>query len=123
MSASRQPGYPDSVSLPMSRATPEMLGRLVEAVRGQVIEGVRIHDARASTQIDWDGVPIVRLYVLVDDPPPGEPTWPVDAILAIMGFAGRQAWQQIGIPDEVWTSPVSVREAEVHGFSPAAPGG
>jgi len=109
-------GYAGSVSLPMSGATPEMLARLVDAMRGQVVEGVRIHDAQTSIDIDINGEPVVHLRLLIDDPPPGEPTWPVETIFRMMRLARDVAWHQIGIPDQVWSSRVALRQAERGGF-------
>jgi len=105
----------------MSGATPEMLEQLVDAMRGRVVDGIRIHDARASTDIDGDGEPMVRLVVLVDDPQPDEWTWPVEKIYAIDTLALREAWHRIGIPDSVYTTYVALSEAERGGFVPPGP--
>jgi hypothetical protein len=100
-----------------------MLARLVDAVRGQVVEGIRIHDAQTSIDIDINGEPVVHLRMLVDDPPPGELTWPVDTIFAMMRFAREVAWHRIGIPDQVRSSRVALQEAERGGFPLPTRGG
>jgi hypothetical protein len=115
VSTTGEAGYARAVSLPMSGATPEMLARLVEAMRGQVVDGVRIHDARASTGVLY-GEPVVRVRLLIDDPPPGERTWPVDTMHALRRLAGDVAWYQIGNPDLVLTSRVALSKAEQGGF-------
>jgi hypothetical protein len=48
MSLSRGGYHPGGVSLPISDTTDEMPARLVDAMRGRVVDGIRIHDARAS---------------------------------------------------------------------------
>jgi len=116
MSSREYAGYAGPVSLPMSGATPEMLEQLVDAMRGRVVEGIRIHDARASTDIGGHGIPMVRVVLLVDDPQPDEWTWPVEKIRAIDYLARREAWQRIGIPDHVYTTHVALCEAEEGGF-------
>ena len=121
MSTNRRAGYADPVSLPMSGATPEMLADLVEALRGQVINGVRIHDARAATDITYEGEPVVRVRVLLDDPRPTEDIWPVKTTTAIGLLALREGWR-VGIPDWVFASYTRLSNAEREGFPAAAPG-
>jgi hypothetical protein len=115
-------GYAGAVSRPTSGATPEMLARLVEAMRGLVVDGIRIHDAQAWTEVDYDGEPMVHLNLLLDDPGPGEPTWPVDTLSAIGRLARQEAWQRIGIPDWIFVSRVARCEAERGGFPSGARG-
>jgi len=39
------------VSLPISDTTDEMLARLMDATRGRVVDGIRIHDAQACPRL------------------------------------------------------------------------
>jgi hypothetical protein len=97
---------------------PETLDGLADAIRGRVVEGVRIHDAQAFTDVDTDGEPVVRLRVLVGNPRAGERTWPVETHRAINRLA-RQEAARLGVTDWVYVSRVALREAARGGF-PAA---
>lgn len=69
-----------------------MLDDLVEAIRGRVIGGLRVHDAHAELKPGADGDTVLRVTALVDDPPAGERGWRLDSTGAVEHEARRIAW-------------------------------
>jgi hypothetical protein len=59
---------------------PADLDALCAALRGEVVSGVRIHDARAELVPGATGETIVRLTLVLDDPAPGRRTWSLGAL-------------------------------------------
>ncbi len=115
MSTNGHAGYAEPVSLPISGATPEMLADLVAALRGRVVNGIRIHDVQAYTDVTYDSEPVVRVRLLLDDPVPGERTWPGDTLGTMNHLALSEGWR-LGIPDWVFASLVRLSNAERGGF-------
>lgn len=109
-------GYSDLVTLPVSATSTRMLDDLVEAIRGRVIGGLRVHDAHAELKPGAEGDTVVRLTVLVDDPPAGAPTWPLDAADAIEHEAQRIAWD-LGIVEWVYLVFVPLSEVATSSFA------
>lgn len=91
-----------------SGVTSKMLTDLASAMRGQIIEGLRIHDARADIKIGAELEPFVRVYTVVDDPEPGERTWKFSVNRAIQNEAKNVA-EKLGISiwTEVWFTSLS----------------
>lgn len=81
--------------------TPAKLAALCDALRGEVVAGIRIHDARAELVPGATGETIVRLTLLLDNPAPGHDTWPLDALRDIE----TRAWDDaatLAIPEWVY---------------------
>jgi hypothetical protein len=83
----------------VSRTTPQMLDALVAAMRGQVIEGIRIHAGTVRIRPGSEGEPVVALHLIIDDPV-GD-TWPVSAMQAMQRRALERA---AGLGVEEWVS-------------------
>jgi len=90
--------------------TTEELAALCEALRGQVIAGVRIHDARAEVTPGATDELVVRLTLLLDDPENGHDTWPLDAMRAMESSAWDEA-SRLGIPEWVYVKHVPLSDA------------
>jgi hypothetical protein len=97
------------MSATTTSATADTLAALSDALRGQVIEGVRVHEASAEITLGADNESIVRLRLVVDDPAPDRGTWPVSAVRAIQRRAWEEAWR-LGIPE--WAYVVLVPRSE-----------
>jgi hypothetical protein len=84
-----------------SRTTTAMLTELADAMRDRVVDGIRIHDARAV--LDWGAGDdlIVRLTVIIDDAPPELDSWPLDALASIERVARHEGYR-IGIEEWVY---------------------
>jgi hypothetical protein len=108
MYADRPEVYPGTVTSP--EITPEALTALADALRGRAVEGVRIHDVMLERDFGIDYEPWLRVTLLLDDPRPGQPTWPVAAMEAISRTAREAAWE-LGIPTWLRLSHVSISEA------------
>ncbi len=113
--------YSGIMTLPVTDTTPEMLVALAEAMRGQVIDGVLIHDAVAELVPRVDTAQIVHLYVLLDDPIRPATTWPTETCSRVGDLAYREGGH-IGIEEYVLTTPFGVSDAALVGLSPAANG-
>lgn len=90
--------------------TPAKLAALCDALRGQVVDDIRIHDARAELVPGATGETIVRLTLLLDDPTTGEDTWPLDALRAME----TRAWDEaaaLAIPEWVYVKHTPLSEA------------
>lgn len=108
--------YAGRMTLPTSNTTPEMLDALVNALRGQVIDDVRIHDAKAEITSGSDFEPVVRVSVLLDNPPLSAGTWSTSTLMAIQD----KAWEiskQLGISDWSYVTHIALNEAEGIGWS------
>ncbi|HMA46676.1 MAG TPA: hypothetical protein VKP11_05675 [Frankiaceae bacterium] len=111
-------GYPGRVTRPVSRTSAQMLSTLAEALRGQTVAGVRIHEVTAELTDGAENETIARVSMLVDDPQPGRDTWPVATIEAIEWRARQAAWA-LGIDEWVYPNLVGLSEATEDAF-PAA---
>jgi hypothetical protein len=94
-----------------SRTTTAMLTELADRMRGRVVDGIRIHDARAV--LDWGAGNelVVILTAVVDDPAPGLPTWPLDALRTMDRLAEDEA-ARIGIEEWVYVHRRTFRAVE-----------
>jgi hypothetical protein len=92
-------------------ATPAKLAALCDALRGQVIAGIRVHDARAELVPGATGETIVRLTLLLDDPAAGEDTWPLDALRDMETLAWDEAGR-LDIPEWVYVKHSALSNAE-----------
>ena len=90
--------------------TPTKLAALCDALRGQVLDGVRIHDARAELVPGATGETIVRLTLLLDDPAAGEDTWPLDVLRAMESRAWDEA-AALAIPEWVYVKHTPLSDA------------
>jgi hypothetical protein len=90
--------------------TPAKLAALCDALRGQVVAGIRIHDARAELVPGATGETIVRLTLLLDDPPAAAETWPLDALRNMETHAWDEA-AQLGIPEWVYVKHAPLSDA------------
>jgi hypothetical protein len=89
---------------------PAKLAALCDALHGQVVAGIRIHDARAELVPGATGETIVRLTLLLDDPPAGAETWPLDALRD----TGTRAWDEaarLAIPEWVYVKHAPLSDA------------
>ena len=96
--------------------TPAKLAALCDALRGQTVAGVRIHDVRAELVPGATGETIVRLTLLLDDPAAGEDTWPLDALREMETRAWDEA-ARLGIPEWVYVKHTPLSDAGA--FRPA----
>ncbi len=84
--------------------------RPCDALRGQVVAGIRIHDARAELVPGATGETIVRLSLLLDDPALGNDTWPLEALRDIE----TRAWDEaviLGIPEWIYVKHAPLSDA------------
>lgn len=88
--------------------TPTKLAALCVALRGQVVAGVRIHDARAELVPGATGETIVRLTLLLDDP--AADTWPLDALRDMETRAWDEA-VKLAIPEWVYVKHAPLSDA------------
>lgn len=90
--------------------TAAKLAALCDALRGQVVTGVRIHDARAELVPGATGETIVRLTLLLDDPAPGNDTWPLDALrdMETRAWDGAAA---LAIPEWIYVKHAPLSDA------------
>lgn len=112
MTATSSPAYPGAVTT--AATTAEKLPVLVDALRGQVVAGVRIHDLHAEIKPGAEGDTVVRLTLLVDDPRPGTRTWPVETRREIERRAQDEAWR-LGVPEWTYVALVALGEADDEG--------
>jgi hypothetical protein len=103
------------VTLPTDGTMAEMLTALADALRGRTVDGVHIYDALVERDLGIDNEPIVRVTLLLDNPRPGLPTWPVGTIRSLDDLSRRVAWD-LGIVDWLPIVHVSARDAEDSGF-------
>lgn len=111
--------YPEPVTLPTTRTSAALLPALADALRGQTVEGVHIHDAAVELTDGVEGETVARVSLLVDDPQPGARTWPVETVQNIEWLARRQAWA-LGIGEWVFLKLIAVSEATEGTFTAAA---
>ena len=105
--AAAESAYPGAMTT-ATATTPAKLAALCDALQGQVVDGVRIHDARAEIVPGATGDPIVRLTLLLDDPTPE--TWPLDAIEAMETRASDEA-ARLGITEWVYVKHAPLSDA------------
>lgn len=96
--------------------TPAKLAALCEALRGQAVADIRIHDARAELVPGATGETIVRLTLLLDDPAAGEDTWSLEALREMETRAWDEA-ARLGIPEWVYVKHAPLSDAGA--FRPA----
>ena len=101
--------YPGAMTAATS-TTPAKLAALCDALRGQVVADIRIHDARAELVPGATGETIVRLTLLLDDPAAGENTWPLDALRAMETRAWDEA-ASLAIPEWVYVKHAPLSDA------------
>jgi hypothetical protein len=91
--------------------TPARLAALCDALRGQAVADIRIHDARAELVPGATGETIVRLTLLLDDPAAGEDTWPLDALRKMETRAWDEA-ARLDIPEWVYVKHTPLSDAD-----------
>lgn len=107
--------YPGAMTA-ATTTTPAKLAGLCDALRGQIVNGIRLHDARAELVPGATGETIVRLTLLLDDPMAGEDTWPLDALRDME----TRAWDEaagLAIPEWVYVKHTPLSDAGT--FRPA----
>ena len=94
-----------------SRTTPAMLDELAEVMHGRVVEGITLH--RTEAELHWigDDTVVVLFTTVIDDPLPGETTWPLKSLEAIRGLVDTEALR-IGIDEWISLKPVPVGSAD-----------
>lgn len=90
--------------------TATKLAALCDVLRGQVVADIRIHDARAELVPGATGETIVRLTLLLDDPAPGNDTWPLDALREMESRAWDEA-TGLGIPEWIYVKHAPLSDA------------
>lgn len=90
--------------------TPAKLAAPCDALRGQVVAGIRIHDTRAELVPGATGETIVRFTLLLDDPAAGEDTWPLDALREMETRAWDEA-ADLGISEWVYVKHTPLSDA------------
>jgi hypothetical protein len=116
------PGYSERmpearyVPAPLGGTNDRMLAALADALRDQVIEGFRLYDVQveAAWRPEADDE-VVRVRLLMDDPAPGEPTWPMTELRALDRTIRERAWS-LGIGEEVYVRHVALRSARQAGI-------
>lgn len=91
----------------------EVVLQLADSLRGEVLEGCRIHDV--ATSDEWDGerdAEWLEVTLLMDDPPAGEPIWPRDRRYAI-DEAVRDRAYDMGILERVSLRHIHLSDAAV----------
>jgi hypothetical protein len=116
--AATHAAYPGHMAT-ATTATAEKLAALCEALRGQVIAGVRVHEVTAEVKPGSDGEPIVRLRLIVTDPARGRDTWPVETVRSIEQRARDEAWKR-GLAEWVYVTLIGQNEAAENDEDPAA---
>jgi hypothetical protein len=107
-SAATDAAYPQHMAT-AAATTAKRLAALCNPLRGQVVAGVRIHDARA--EVTPGAVePIIRLTLLLDDPEDGRDTWPMDAMREMESRAWDEA-ARLGLPEWVYVKHVPLSDA------------
>jgi hypothetical protein len=92
------------------------LAALCDALRGQLVAGIRVHDARAEMVPGATGETIVRLTLLLDDPAAGQDTWPHGALRELE----TRAWDEaatLRIPE--WVFVMHAPLSDAGSFRPA----
>lgn len=97
---------------PAHPATDDMVEALAQSLRGQVIEGFRIHEAQVLRKLGAYLQSIVQVRVLLDDPADDEPLWP----FAALDRAIQRRADDLGIEEDVLTWHVWLRDAIEAGF-------
>jgi hypothetical protein len=100
-------------------ATAEKLTALCDALRSQVVAGVRIYGASAEVKQGSDGEPIVRLRLIVADPAAGQDTWQVETVRRIEQRARDEAWK-LGLAEWVYVTLIGQSEAREDDEGPGA---
>lgn len=90
--------------------TPATLAALCAALRGEVVAGIRIHEARAELVPGATGETIVRLTLVLDDPGPDRRTWDLGALRDMETLAWDEA-AALSIPEWVYVKHASVSRA------------
>lgn len=90
--------------------TTAKLAALCDALRGQVLADIRVHDARAELVPGATGETIVRLTLLLDDPAPDNDTWPLDALRKMETRAWDEA-ARLDIPEWVYVKHTPLSDA------------
>jgi hypothetical protein len=116
--AASHAAYP-GVMATATTTTAEKLAALCDALRGQVIAGVRVHEATAEIKPGSDGEPIVRLRLVAADPARGRDTWPVETVRSIEQRARHEAWK-LGVAEWVYVTLIGQSEAGEDDEDPAA---
>jgi len=116
------PDYPVGMSealyvpAPLGGTNDRMLAALADELRDQVIEGFRLYDVQVEAawrpEIDDE---VVRVRLLMDDPAPGELTWPDPGLRALDRTIRQRAWS-LGIGEEVYVRHVALRSARQAGI-------
>ena len=73
----------------MCRRDEEILAdatRVLDDVRGRRFGVVEVLDGRVSLDSDWNGGDALYFDLVVSDPPPGRPTWPLGDVDAVEAF-------------------------------------
>ncbi len=113
--------YSVIMTMPVSTTTSEMLAELVRSMRGQVVDGIRVHDATAEVDFQVDGETIVRLRLLIDDPLASAPTWPLETCGTLTHLAWSEA-RRLDIQEWVVVWFVGLSKADPSDF-PETPDG
>jgi hypothetical protein len=101
--------YPEGVTAGTG-TTPAKLAALCDALRGQALGGIQVHDASAELVPGATGETIIRLTLLLDDPAAGRDTWPLEALRRME----TRAWDEaaaLDIPEWVYVKHASLGNA------------
>ncbi len=60
-------------------------------LEGRSFGSIRVNEARVALDEAADGQPLIRFTVTLEDPPPGEDTWPFDDIQSLLRGIDEQA--------------------------------
>jgi hypothetical protein len=107
-SYSERMAEPLYVPAPLGGTSQRMLAGFADALRDQVIEGFHLYDVQVTT--DWwpETDTIVKVRLLVDDPPAPAELWSAEQSLALSLAIDRLAWE-FGIAEPTSVHEVSLR--------------
>lgn len=112
----------DGISPCISNTTPEMLALLADALRDETIDGIHIHDAKAEMTQGPDYESVIRVRLLLDDPPPNARVWPNASIRKMQDLAWKIA-ADLGITEWSWNSWVALSDAALVNWGRPVSGG
>lgn len=103
------------VPAPLGGTNDRMLAAFADRLRDRVIEGFRLYDVRVRRDFSTGFAPVIRVVVLVDDPPGNGPTWPAERTVALSLAIDRLAWES-GIAEPTNVRHINLRSAVEAGF-------
>jgi hypothetical protein len=105
------------IPAPLGGTNNRMLAAFADALRDQVIEGFHVYEAQVRGDYDVDFEDVVRVTVVVSDPPAGTDLWPAEQFTKLDAAISRMAWQ-FSIAEHIQLRVVMLRNAAESGLAP-----